>query len=141
MAGGELGEVAAHGRRPVEHGSLVSDRFLELDTGGRQPFAVRRNAGAEAASFRKGRRRCTRRRETAGLVDAREFLWKALRPTAGDGGIVVDQDVRAVVDRYAVEYGLNQDEGLAVLITGRVRQFVVGRRELPVQKPEEGAPT
>jgi hypothetical protein len=48
--------------------------------------------------------------------------------------------IRAVIHCGAIEYRLNQNKGLAILITRGVNQFVVGSRELPAEEPEEGAP-
>src|ERR1700751_354784 len=94
------------------------------------------HARAKATSFGERRSRRAGSGETASLIDTGELLWKSLGPSAGDGGIVVDEDVWAVVDRHTIEDRLDQHEGFAVLIARRVRQLVIGTGELPVQKPE-----
>lgn len=73
------------------------------------------------------------------LVYGAQLLGKALRPAARDRGVVIDEDIGAVVNWRAVEDRLDQGEGLAVLVARRVGQFVIGAGELPVEGPEEGA--
>src|SRR5580658_665768 len=99
-----------------------------------------RYATAEAAALRQRGGGRAGRGKCPCLIDATEFLGEPLRPPARDRGIVVDEDERAIVDRLAVEEGLDQHKGLPVLIARRIRHFVVGTGELPIQKPEEGAP-
>jgi hypothetical protein len=53
------------------------------------------------------------------------------------GGIVVNEDVRAVRDWLAVMQRVDQQEELAVLVARRVQQLVVRAGELPVD--EEGS--
>ena len=96
---------------------------------------------AEATSFGKrcrGRARC---REAPRLKNATQFLRVTLCPPARNPRVVVDEDIWAVINRGALEGRFDQGKGLAILITRRVGQFVVGSRELPVEEPEKGAPT
>src|SRR5271170_4059166 len=99
-----------------------------------------REARAEATSL--GKRCCGRagRREASRLIDAAQFLRKALRPATCNRGIVVDENKGAVIYRSIVEDRLDQGESLAILITRGIGQFVVGSRELPIEEPEEGSP-
>jgi hypothetical protein len=98
------------------------------------------DATPEPASLGERRGGSAGRREGARLIDAAQFLRIPLRPPARQRGVVVDEYERAIIDRLAIEDGLDQDKGLAVLITCRVSQLVVGTGELPVKKPEEGTP-
>ena len=98
------------------------------------------HAGAEPASFGKRSGRRTGRGKASGLVDTGVFLRETLRPAARDGGVVVHEDVRAVIYRLAFKDRLDQKEGLPVLVARRVRELVVRAGELPIQKPEEAAP-
>jgi hypothetical protein len=75
------------------------------------------------------------------LENTTQFLRVTLCPTARNPGVVVDEDKRAVIDRGVLEGRFDQGKGLAILITRRVGQFVVGTGELPVEEPEKGAPT
>jgi hypothetical protein len=59
---------------------------------------MRRNTGAEAASLRERGSGRTGRGEGPRLVDAAEFLRKALRPASSNGRIIVDEYVGAVID-------------------------------------------
>ncbi len=136
----DLREVSTHRCRAIEHSRRIGDAFLELNSRGRQPFPVRRDARAETASLRKRRRGRAGCREAPRLVNAPQFFRVTLRPTARHRRVVVDEDIRAVIHCGAIEDRLNQNKGLAILITRRVGQFVVGSRELPVEEPEEGAP-
>jgi hypothetical protein len=87
-----------------------------------------RDAGAESASL--GKRRCgrARRGEAPRLIDAAQLFREALRPAAGERGIVVDEDIGAVIDRRAIADRLDQGEGLAVLITRGVGELVIASR-------------
>src|ERR1700733_9621369 len=98
-----------------------------------------RNAGAEAAPLRERRRGRAWCREAPRLVDAAQFLRVALRPTARQRRVVIDEDKGAVSYRRTVEGRLDQHEGFAILITRRISQFVIRSRVLPVEEPEKGA--
>src|SRR4029077_1918278 len=76
--------------------------------------------------------------EGTGLVNAPQFLRESLRPSARKRGVVIDENERAVIDRLAFEDRLDQGKRLAILVPGRIGQFIVGAGELPVKKPEEG---
>lgn len=139
-AGRKLREVSAHGRRTIEDRRGIRYPLLELDSRGRQTFSVRGDACAEPASLRQRRRGRAGCGETAGLVNAAQLLRVALHPPTRERGVIVDENIGAVIDGRALEERLNEDEGFAVLIPGGVSQFIVGTGELPVEKPKESAP-
>jgi hypothetical protein len=125
LARRELREIPAHRRRAIEDRRRVLDFFLKLDSSGRQAFAMGSDACAETAPL--GQRRCggTRCREAACLVNTSQLLGKALRPAARYGGVVVDENIRAVIDRRTFENCLDQEERFSILISSRISQFIV----------------
>jgi len=73
-----------------------------------------RQARTEAASGGEGSRGRARCREGACLEDAAELLGIALSPPPGQRGIVIEENIWAVIDRLPRELGFHQDERLAV---------------------------
>src|ERR1700679_4066998 len=69
-----------------------------------------------------GRTRCG---EGPCLVDAAKFLRKALRPSAGNGCVIVDEYVGAVIDGCALKDGLDQYEGFAVLVARGIGDLII----------------
>jgi hypothetical protein len=61
-----------------------------------------------------------------------ETLGIALRPTASQCRVVVHENVRTGSDRLALLQRIYEYEKLAILITGRIKLFVVVPAELPI---------
>src|ERR1700740_3590603 len=107
MIGRELGKGSAHHGRTVEHRRGVSDLLLQLDTGGRQSFSVRRDARAETTSLREGGRCRARGRKRPRLIDAGQLLRKSLGPAARNRRIIVDKDKGAIIHWSALKHRLD----------------------------------
>src|SRR5258708_35160373 len=97
-----------------------------------------REAGAKPAAGRDRRGGGARGRKGAGLKNAAYFLWKPPRPTARKRGVIVDINVRTPHDRRVAIHGVDQNKRLAILITSRLKIFVVLSGELPIQKCHDG---
>src|SRR5258707_12162326 len=93
-----------------------------------------REAGAKPAGGRDRRGGGARRRKGAGLKNAAHFLWKPPRPTARKRGVIVDINVWTPHDRHVEIHCVDQNKRLAILITSRLKIFVVLCRELPIQE-------
>src|SRR3984957_10321225 len=138
VAGRELRKVPAHRCRALEDRGRGVDPLPELDAGSCQPLSVCRDARTEAASLGERRRGRAGRGEAPCLINTGQLLRKTLRPTTRKRGVVVNENIGAVIYRQTVEDRLDQRKRLAVLIPGGVGQFIVGTGELPVEEPEEG---
>ena len=117
--------VSAHGERLATARIQLEEPVADPTTVFNRPTTMRRNTGAEPASLRKRGSGRARRRESPRLVDTAQFLRKPLRPSASDGRVIVDEYIRAEVDGCALEKGLDEHEGFAVLVARRVGDLVV----------------
>src|SRR5258708_235205 len=123
--GRELREIPTHHRGTVEHFRRIGDLLLELHTRRRQSLAVRRNTRAEPASLRERGGGRTWRGEAPRLENASIFLREALRPSSSYGCVIVDEYVGAVIDGRALEEGLDQHEGFAILVARGIGDLIV----------------
>src|SRR5579863_3928750 len=90
----------------------------------------------------RSRREGGSRLSCCGVIPRLEYLAKALgialRPAASDCGVVVHENVGTVRDWLTLEQRIYKDEELAVLITGRVKIFLVVPAELPIVEASVG---
>src|ERR1700722_806012 len=99
---------------------------------------ARRHRPGELGSRGECRSRLPCRSVIPGLKNLAEAFGITLRPTAGDRRVVVHENIWTVSNRFALEQCIYEDEELAVLITGRVKIFVVVPAKLPIVEKSVG---